>query len=77
MVAGTKGTGNGPDRLGRSGAVDQPAQEGLGGPGPTGAAQEALVFTHVVDSGAEPTPEQLAAIVGQAILPAVGMHRPR
>jgi AcrR family transcriptional regulator len=38
---------------------------------------EALVFKHVVDSGAEPTPEQLAAIVDEAILPAVGMRPPR
>jgi len=35
------------------------------------------VFKHVVDSGAEPTPEQLAAIVDEAILPAVGMRPPR
>jgi AcrR family transcriptional regulator len=35
---------------------------------------EALVFKHAIDSGEEPTPQRLAEIVDQAILPAVGIR---
>jgi AcrR family transcriptional regulator len=35
---------------------------------------EALVFKHAVDTGEEPTPQRLAEIVDQAILPAVGVR---
>jgi AcrR family transcriptional regulator len=35
---------------------------------------EALVLKHAVDNGAEPTPQRLAEIVDQAVLPAVGIR---
>jgi AcrR family transcriptional regulator len=35
---------------------------------------EALVLKHAVDTGEEPTPQRLAEIVDQAVLPAVGIR---
>jgi hypothetical protein len=34
------------------------------------------VFKHALDTGEEPTPQRLAEIVDQAILPAVGIRAP-